>query len=519
MFGLLPLVSLLVACEGDGADTASGADLLSGVALGRRVSLDLRGVLPDEDELAALAEDPERLDALTEAWLADPRFPERMGWLWNDTLHTALWFEGYDRFGALEEEEWRSMGQEPLRLIAAVIEEGRPFSEIVTAEALLADPTLAGWWGLERAEGEGWTEARPTDGRPMAGLLSSTSLWSRYNADITNRNRMRANTLARSLLCADFFDLDVHFDFALSTEALERVESAVREEPSCLACHAALDPLAAFFGGFAERSQEEPLERFRAWSPWTADWYAAWTAPAYYGAPGANLTDLGEMIAADPRFWSCAASRFYERLVGAPPADADARAELGRRFAELDLDTAALVREILASEAYRADEPRLLGVERRGGALTAALGLPEGLGAPLDPLLWSAEHRVLGGGTDDDTVLEPSRTPSVSGQALSMWAARVAAPQALSLDAARAEGERLLWTVVEPFEAAPGEAATRAQLAAWHARLLGLPATAEGEAVDALWALWSELEEAGGPEAAWEGCLGALIRHPAGEIY
>lgn len=521
MFGVLPLLALTVAgCGREVEEPAAEEAPLSGARLARRVSLDLRGVPPSADELAAVEADPDAIDALIETWLYDERFPERMAWLWNDTLHTALWFEDYQRFGRLDFEDWRALGQEPLRLIAAVIEEGRPFSEIVTADALPADETLALWWGLDRAAGEGWTEATPADGRPMAGLLSSTSLWNRYNADITNRNRARANTVARALLCADFFDRDVSFDFALSAESLSSVESAVRQEPSCLSCHAALDPLAAFFGGYAERSQEEPLDQFRTWSAWTADWYAAWTPPAYYGHPGADLSDLGAMIAEDPRFWSCAATRFYEGLVGSPLDDPGARAELGQVFSESGLDARAIVRSILETDAYRADEDRALTNEQLGSALSEALAWTpgEGLEDGLNPLTWSVEHRLVGGATDDDTVLERNRTPNLGTAVLLLWAARQAAPSALAADAARAPEERILFTVVEPGDEAPSEEAVRAQLAAWRTRVIGLPAEADSAAVDALYALWAEAAE-GGAEAAWEQTLSALVRHPELVLY
>ncbi len=516
MFGLLELSLLLGACGRDAEESAEEPGVLSGAALARRASLDLRGVLPDPEEVAAVQADPEAVDALIATWLEDERLPERMGWLWNDSLHTALWFEDYPRFGALSEGDWRAMGQEPLRLIVAIIREDRPFADLVTARTLPADDTLAAWWGLTRAAGEGWTEATPQDGRPMAGILSSTSLWNRYNADITNRNRMRANTVARVLLCADHLDRDVSFDFDLSTEALAQVEDAVREEPSCLACHAALDPLAAFFGGFAERSQEEDLETFRAWSAWNATWYAAWTPPAYYGHPGADLEDLGAMIAADPRFSTCAASRFYEGLVGEALTDPEVRASLGQRFRDSGLDVRALLAEILASDAWRADEDRVPTNEQLGLALSTALGLdPEDA---LSPLSWSVEHRLLAGGTDDDTVLERNRSPGLASQALMMWAARVAAPRAIALDRARAPAERLLFTAAEPDEA-PAEAQVRAQLAAWHVRLLGLPAEPDSAAIDALFDLWSTVEAEGGPELAWEASLAALIRHPQQAVY
>lgn len=518
MFGFL---ALLIACRDEPEATQPAATGLRGAALADRISLDLRGVHASAEEIASAEASDQNIESLINEYLNDQRFPSRVAWIWNDTLHTALWFDDYRRFGSLDFEDWRAMGQEPLRQIEAVVASGAPFSEILTSETLQADETLAAWWPLTREEGEGWTASTYTDGRPMAGLLSSASLWQRYNGDITNRNRGRANALARAFLCADFFDRDVQFDFALDAEDLEQMENAVREQESCLGCHAALDPLASFFGGFTERSQEEPQDQFTRWSPWTADWYAAWTRPAYYGHPGADLTDLGAFIAADPRFATCVVDRLYEGLVGEPLEDAALRAELGESFRASNLDARALVAEVLALDAYRRDEDRLLSPEQLGASLQDALGLDEGaaLDDGLNPLTWSVEHRVLAGGGDDHTVLDRNRAPGLGVNAMQLWAARQGAAAALELDASRADGEQILWTLVDPYSESPSEADLRAQLRAWRIRLHGASIPEDDPGLDGLVALWQGAAASAGPARAWEHALAALVRHPDTVLY
>ena len=506
----------LLSCHKD--DPAPADPTLSGAALATRISLDLRGVRPSPDELAWAAVDPDAVEALRDAWLDDARLPERMAWLYNDTLHTAVWFEGYSRFGDLDFETWSSMGQEPLQLVAAIIAEDRPFSELVTATELPANNALATAWGLSRAAGDGWTAATATDGRPMAGLLSSTSVWNRYNADITNRNRARANFLARALLCADFLDREVSFDFALSAEALAQMETTAQTEPTCLSCHAALDPLAAFLGGYTERSQEEPLEQYRQYSPYTAQWYAAWTSPAYYGHPGADLVDLGAMIAADPRFSTCAARRFAEGLLGGP-ADDDWVQGLGDDLRGHDLLIRPLLADITDGAAYRAPDERMLTTEQLASSLTEALGLttPSGESEGLNPLYWSPERRVMGGGTDDDTVLQRNRTPGVGVLALQRWAAAQVVPTALATDVAR--DDRVLYTLVDPTDADPAEETVRRQLAAWYVRVLSHPVSPTDDEVTALYTLWEEARADADVETAWTEALSALVRHPRAVLY
>ncbi len=520
---LLLLAALLPLACTDGAVSDSGgestvdptgeAGLIDDIAWLARASLDLRGVRPSAEDLQAIQSGSSTVPELAATWLDDPRFPERMAWLWNETLHTAVWADDYDRFGDLAFETWRAVGWEPLDLVATVIAEERPFSDIVTADETRANPELAALYSLDHT-GEGWAWVPYEDGRPAAGLLSTNTLWLRYTADAVNLNRTRANSLARLLLCADFLERDGDFTFAVNAEDLADVERAVAEQPSCLTCHAALDPLAAFFGGFAQRSDELTNDQYLRWSQHKADWFAARVHPAYYGTPGADVGDLGRMVAADPRFVACAAGRFYEGLVGAAPSAAQ-RLRLGQRFASLDLDTKALVAELIEDPDYRADDGRLLRVEQLGSSLTEALawGDAEAAEVGLMPLTWSEEHRLLGGGTDDDTVLFRNKSPAVGVQVLLEWTARQAVEPALAADLAR-DAPALL-----PDGIPTDEAALRGVAAAWHGRFLSRPVATDSAEVDALVALWQDAGGTDSPDTAVAEVLAVLLRHPAQVLY
>lgn len=515
---------LLFSCGRDAAtaETDSGAasggepsELLTGRDWLVRLSLDLRGVRPSLDELAQVDADPELVPVLLDEMLTDPRLHARMGWLWNDTLHTAVWAGSVVRFEQYGEgwdfEQWRSVGLEPVKMVEQILAEELPMTALVTHPQLPANAALASLWESDHG-GEGWGWGAYSDGRPMAGLLSSKTLWLRYTADATNYNRQRANAVATIFLCADFFDRDGSFTFSLDDE-LTDIEQAVASVPACTTCHAALDPLASFFGGFSERSVNLPAEQFMAYSPMMADWYAMQTPPAYFGHPGADVTDLGAMIAADPRFSACMVERFYEGLVGVELALGPEKDALVEDFLDAQQRAVPLLREIVLSDAYRSATPKVLTTDQLYTALTELTGWTPETDDVLDgleALQWSAEHRVMGGGTDDEAVLLRSGGISLAGVVLMEWVGRQAIA---AIEADLAQDEGVLFPAGLPVDAAAAEAL----VAQWVGRFLSAPD--DTQTAERLLALWEAAGGLSGGEGAWAVVLQALIRHPAGLVY
>lgn len=508
----------------DGADDTGGGGeddtpvpQLAAVPRLARLSLDLRGTRPSLDEIAAVQADPAVLDDYARAWVREDAFLERVGWIWNDSVHTAVWGSTYERFGELSFDEWRAMGQEPLRIIRAVVAEDRPFSDVVTSPQLQVHPTTAQLWSDPAPTGAGWQWGAPGDDRPVAGMLSTNALWLRYTADALNYNRQRANAVARIFLCADFLDREGGFTFEIDADDLTAVEQAVRTEPACVTCHAALDPLAGFFGGFAQRSDPFPLPVYARYSTFMADHFASTVPPAYYGQPGRDLVDLGAFIAADPRFAACAAERFHTGLVGTPPATLPEREAWADAFEESGLDARDLAVRIVASDAYGADEARMLTPEQLHSAFADLLWWNPGGDETdgLNPLSWSVEHRLLAGGTDDVDVLERNRSLALGPQVVLAHVARRAAPKAVAADLARPLAERR----IVPVDATASEDEVRVALAQVRTRFLSRPVEADDPAVDRLLALWQASGGAGDPEAAWGVVVEALLRHPAQAVY
>lgn len=220
---------------------------------------------------------------------------------------------GFPAIGALAGHELQAINtsvvQAPVRLIEHVVMNDRPYTEIVTADYTLADDNVATVWGLPYdANGETWQETRYEDGRPHAGILSDSFLFTRHSTTFSNKNRGRANLISRALLCSDFLDREIPIEAGIDLSDPEEVANAVQNNPACASCHSTLDPLAAYFASFYPIYVPSDLEAypFTSFEPTFARIFSV-SEPSYFGMPGGDLRDLGTHIAEDSVFALCAA--------------------------------------------------------------------------------------------------------------------------------------------------------------------------------------------------------------------
>ena len=186
---------LLLSCS---KDEPTSPEAMDPVALLERASLDLRGRRASDDEVGAVLADPEAVDGLIDEFLHDPAFPERVVDLWSEIYltyseETTINADtlGIDDYPGFQE----AAGEEALRILARVADEDLPWTEIVTADWTMMNGTLAQALPTDYpGDATGWQVAHYVDGRPSAGVLSTSTMWWRY--DSTDSNARASSSVA-----------------------------------------------------------------------------------------------------------------------------------------------------------------------------------------------------------------------------------------------------------------------------------------------------------------------------------
>jgi hypothetical protein len=556
------------------------ADLLSPRERAIRASMAVRGIRPSPGELAAIDLDPDGLATLVATWVESPEFLATMRDLHaqdlavrtdadNDTLMPARGpFEG-----ANQEVLADSILEEPLVLVEHIIAENRPYTEIVTADYMMADQTLAGIYGVAwDPAGPAWQESHWVDGRPHAGLLSDSQLFRRHQSAGSNFHRGRGNFVASALLCDDFGSRDVVVEGGVDLADEVAVADAVQNNPSCVGCHQALDPLAALFWGYRPLLQfkainlahdmdcemspfaDEPPQAdvspiedacypLRHYTPANEGMWADWglRPPAYYGTPVSRLDDLGQLIADDPRFSRCTVERFWSYLA---QTDLDAMApervaELQAGFEESGYDAKKLVSTMVLSDDFLArSDAGVVGrpvvplmvarpeaYARTIANLTGFTWLANPPGGDCETGCWERVDlansdlygfRAMAGGIDGFLVLQPTGSPTPT-RALT-WArlAAEAAGYVVNNDLAQPDPAlRKLVGVVGPDD---DEATIRAEIARLHERLLGMPAD-DTDLAEALAVFDAGAAESGRYQDGWKLVIALLLQDPRLVMY
>ena len=173
----------------------------------------------------------------------------------------------------------------PLELIAHVVENDLPYTEILTADYIMANPMAAMAYGASTRfndpadihefrpsrivnyyrRGEGYeTESHVLLGMqlnrilnpgslsttyPHAGVLNTMAFLKRYPSTATNRNRARSRWTYYH-----FLGLDIEKSASRTTDpvALADTNNPTMHNPACTVCHSVLDPVAGAFQNYGD---------------------------------------------------------------------------------------------------------------------------------------------------------------------------------------------------------------------------------------------------------------------------
>ena len=295
-------------------------------------------------------------------------------------------------------------GRAPLELIAHVVENDLPYTEVLTANYIMANPEASEAYGASTRfdDVEDPQEFRPSDivsyyrddeskviqetqnignrvldpgnlwtDYPHAGILNSTVFLLRYPTTPTNRNRARSRWTYYH-----FLGLDIEKSAARTTDpdALADTDNPTMKNPACTVCHRVMDPVGGAFQNYGEEGEyrdtwggQDSLDDFYKWPPDGAyspyrpgdTWYRDMRVPGFNGwlAPDADnsLQWLAEQIVGDDRFAEATVKFWWPAIMGVevvrPPEDKN------------DSDFDAM---LLASNAQSAEVERLAAAFQTG---------------------------------------------------------------------------------------------------------------------------------------------------------
>ena len=557
---------------------ASSYELLEPADQAIRISMTLRGVRPTAAELDRVRADPSALEGLVDVWLDDPAFGQTSRDMWAEILQLRNdTFNQLPALGLLQgyqlQDLYQGTVEEPLALVEHVYANDLPMTELVTSELAFANEVTAAMYGLDYDHGVGgWQATRWADARPPAGLLSSAQVFRRWESDGSNFNRGRANMLADVFLCEAFSERDIIVEGGIDIADEFEVANAVRTNTSCVSCHQALDPLAAYFWGYKKLIHrnyvadsitygcefdwsdgnepefgtsylpEDFCYPLRQYGPEDEDDWRDWElrSPGYYGLGARDLTDVGLLVAEDPRFASCMVRQTagYLAQVERHELPWTLVDDWTEAFVAEGFSPKALIKSVVLSEAFLA---RDVAADVEEGSELARMRVvrPEQYARTVEALTgfrWTADpdllncndpqnsdvqrygtqcwgevdlsesdvfgYRAMAGGIDGKVVTRPTRTFTPTRSLVYAQLAANAAGFAVDRDLALPAGQRALLPMADD---------PRAQLVALHAEVLGEVVEPDGPEVDADLLLF---DAAGDTARGWKLVLTAMLQDP-----
>jgi len=549
----------------------------------RRLTLSLAGRLPGPEERAAL--ERQGLDAvggLLDSLMKEDAFFERLMEGFNDIFLT-LGYDGnaddalsYDHFEKtrhwgekysldhipekdrqkarykLWDDYRKALKYEPLELIKYIVENDRPFTELVTADYFMATPYTTRGYGIYEENEERFKDPndpfeyipvklhalKGRDGKvqktgagiyPSAGILSMFQYLRRYPTTVTNRNRLRARMYFRHFLGVDVMALAPRVTDAAAVA--KKFANPTMQAPDCVVCHRTIDPIAGLFQDYFNEEGH--------FGPRKEGWFKDMFEPGREGEhlppdeKWRSLQWLGQETAKDPRFAVAMVEHVYTILFGRKvlqaPVDIDAphftqsrRAylvqrreirDIADRFVKSGYNLKSVFKAWAVSPFYRVDGAGKADLDPARKAELDDVGItrmltPEGLERKVVAVFgkgWgrlnSEEYRILYGGIDSKAVTERALDPSGAMGAIQRIMSNDVACKNVAVDFNRPADERKLFSGIEidvvPDGTTENEAKIRRTIVHLHDTLLGRKREAGDAEVERTYKLFKAVHDEG----------------------
>jgi hypothetical protein len=552
-------------CETNLNAVFAGVQLATPAETLRKASLSLVGRLPTKAEAAAVEKGGlEALDPVLDKMMTEEAFYNRLKEIYNDVFLTDRYIENedavnllndvdyyapkwyneptfytdstlIDKYGAYNFDDlynklrsWtnRGVAREPLELIAHVVRENRPFSEVLTANYIMVNPFSAHAFMLSDlpfkndADPNEYIEAKitlSTGAFPHAGILTSPMFLNRYPTTDTNRNRARARRVYEFFLGTDILKTaEQPIDQTIITEVNPTMNAS-----ACTVCHSQIDPMAGAFRHWDDRARYDPMKP--ALDDMRPPGFAGEKVP--YEILPKSLQWLGPRVANDPRFALSAVYTIFTGMTGqAPPIAPSDRSspdfdkefeaylaiysefsKIAHDFKDSGFDLKVVFKKIIRSPYYRAKNSEALSDDQKSKLGSLGMGrfiTPEQLhrktwaitGYPWRPrayedggwsndfLLIRDQYRMLYGGIDSNDVVKRVTSPNGIMANIAERMANEMACRAVPREFWKSAEERVLFPYVEltfepedknGFPVEPAVKAIKKNIQYLHERILG----------------------------------------------
>lgn len=362
-------------------------------------------------------------------------------------------FSGNERSDLREDTNY-GISRAPVELIRYVVENNRPFTEIVTADYTMINPYSAVIYSHnagdanfpftadqiranhDRDDFRPVNDLRQQDGTlvPAAGVIGTHAFLARYPSTNTNVNRARARYVF------DYFlGLNIESLAARDGLNLDSVIGSVPtyEDPQCTVCHVVMDPIAGLFTNRDNGGEYDTSNTFQHTR--TTNGVPRMVPAGYTLNPADELPNgqedtalawLGMRLAQDDRFADRTVRTVLAGLTGvegtAPTTTAFIN-QVKNRFANSNFNFKLLVKDIVMSDYFRAanlsaqEDPnsyadigsgRLITAEELDRKITSVTGVNYQWRGPNSNSGLSGRHYMLYGGIDSDEVIVRTSEPN-----------------------------------------------------------------------------------------------------------